>query len=183
MRARTLIPVIFILLIAAFVALNIDEFTRVSVLSLGFTSISIPLGLVMLLLLAAVTVAFLAYTLYMQRSNLIETRQYARELATQRELADKAEASRFTELRNYLEAQAAAEQRREAAADTVLGERFAQQNKLLVSRLDQTDNAVAAHIGQIQDLLERRRDGVSTAPASSAGSAPVSSAGVHTIIR
>jgi biopolymer transport protein ExbB/TolQ len=156
MRIRTIALIVFILLVAAFVALNVDEFTRATVLSLGFTSVSVPLGLVMLLLLAIATVVFLGLTLYMQSSNLIETRQYARQLNVQRELADKAEASRFTELRNFLETQAAAEQRREAAADTVLAERFAQQNKLLLGRLEQTDNALAAHVGQLEDRLERR---------------------------
>ncbi len=155
MRARTIALVVFVLLVAAFVALNVDEFTRVSVLSLGFTSVSVPLGMVMLLLLAVATVVFLGLTIYMQSTNLIETRQYARQLTAQRELADKAEASRFTELRNFLEAQAAAEQRREAAADMVLSERFAQQNKLIMSRLEQTDNALAAYMGQLEDRLER----------------------------
>ncbi len=195
MRARYLVPVVFILLVIAFAALNRDEFSRVSVLSLGFTSISVPLGLVMLALLGVATLVFLGLTLYMQSTNLIETRQYARELATQRELADKAEASRFTELRNFLEAQAAAEQRREAAADTVLGERFAQQNRQLLSRLDQTDNTVAAQIGQLQDMLERRRDAASnvstispvrtaaTEHAPMATPASVSATGAHTIIR
>ena len=151
MRIRTVFLVLFIVLVAALVALNLGEFTRVSSLNLGVATVAVPLGLVMLILLAVVTVAFLGVTLYMQSSNLIETRNYARELATQRELADKAEASRFTELRHYLDAQAAAEQRREAAADSVLAERFAQQNAALSARLDQTDTAVAAALSQLRD--------------------------------
>ncbi|UUZ68254.1 hypothetical protein LP416_29190 [Polaromonas sp. P2-4] len=67
--------------------------SRVSVLSLGFTTVQISLGLVMLLVLVVATLVFLGSTLYMQSANLLETRKYARELNTQRELADKAEAS------------------------------------------------------------------------------------------
>ena len=156
MRTRTIFLVVAILLLAGFVALNMDEFTRTSMLSLGFTTIQVPLGLVMLLLLVIATVVFLATTLYMQSTNLIETRKYARELNTQRELADKAEASRFTELRSYLEVQALAAQHREAAAATVLAERFAQQQQALLARLEQIDNSVAAHVGQLEDQLERR---------------------------
>ena len=37
MRIRTISLVIAILLLAGFVALNVDEFTRTSILSLGFT--------------------------------------------------------------------------------------------------------------------------------------------------
>ena len=44
-------------------------------------------------------------------------------------MADRAEASRFTEWRNYLEVQAIAAQQREAATGTVLAERFAQQQQ------------------------------------------------------
>lgn len=155
MRARTIFLIVCIVLVAAFAALNVDEFTRSSVLSLGFTTVQVPLGMVMLLLLVIATVVFLASTLYMQSANLIETRKYARELNAQRELADKAEASRFTELRNYLEAQSAATLQREAANATVLAERLAQTQAALVQRLEQSDNATAAYMGQLEDRLDR----------------------------
>ena len=156
MRAKSIFLVLFIAVVAAFVALNVEEFTRASVLSLGFTSVQAPLGLVMLALLAAVAVIFLGVMIYLQSSNLLETRNYARELSTQRELADKAEASRFTELRHYLEAQAASQQRREQAAEQVLGERFAAQNRVLMARVEQSDNTLAAYMGQLEDQIERR---------------------------
>jgi uncharacterized integral membrane protein len=140
MRTRTIFLVVAILLLAGFAALNMDEFTRTSMLSLGFTTVQVPLGLVMLALLVIATVIFLATTLYLQSTNLIETRRYARELNTQRELADRAEASRFTELRSYLEVQALAAQHREA----------------LLARLEQSDNSMAAYMGQLEDRLERR---------------------------
>ncbi|WP_421955372.1 hypothetical protein [Polaromonas sp.] len=155
MRARTIFLIVCIVLVAAFAALNVDEFTRTSVLSLGFTTVQVPLGMVMLLLLVIATVVFLASTLYMQSANLIETRKYARELNAQRELADKAEASRFTELRNYLEAQSTATLQREAANATVLAERLAQTQAALVQRLEQSDNATAAYMGQLEDRLDR----------------------------
>ena len=40
---------------------------------------------------------------YIQGTVLVETRRHAKELAAQRELADKAEASRFTDLRAHLD--------------------------------------------------------------------------------
>ena len=156
MRVRTIALVFAIVVIAAFVALNVDEFTRVSALSLGYTTVQASLGLVMLALLVAAAVIFLGAMIYMQSSNLLETRTYARELNTQRELADKAEASRFTELRHYLEVQTAAQQRREQATEQVWSERFAAQNKLLLGRLEQSDNSVAAYMGQLEDRIERR---------------------------
>ena len=155
MRIRTLLLIIGIVLVAAFAALNVDEFTRTSVLSLGFTTVQVPLGLVMLALLVATMLVFLATTIYIQSAHLIETRQYARELSTQRALADKAEVSRFTELRHYIEIQVAASQQREAATATVHNERLAQAQAALLSRLDVSDNTTAAYLGQLEDRLER----------------------------
>ena len=156
MRLRTIFLIIGIVLVAAFAALNVDEFTRSSVLSLGFTTVQVPLGMVMLLLLVIAIVVFLASTLYMQGVNLVETRQYARELNVQRELADKAETSRFTELRSFIEAQSAATLHREAANATVLAERLAQTQAALLYRAEQSDNSTAAHIGQLEDRLDRQ---------------------------
>lgn len=153
MRARTIFLIIGIVLIASFAALNVDEFTRASVLSLGFTTVQVPLGLVMLLLLVAVMLVFLATTLYIQSNNLIETRQYARELSAQRELADKAEASRFTELHRFLEVQARADLERDAATATVLAERLAQAQATLLSRIEVSERTTAAYLAQLEDRL------------------------------
>jgi hypothetical protein len=163
MRTRTIVLIVAIVLMAGFAALNMDEFTRPALLSLGFTTVQAPLGLVMLVLLAAALLLFLATTLYIQSSHLIETRQTARELHAQRELADRAEASRFTELRGYLEAQALAAQNREAAHATVLAERLAQSQQALAEKIDQSGNTLAAYIGELEDRLERR-DGVARTP-------------------
>ena len=156
MRFRTILMILAILLVAGFVALNVDEFTRVSVLSLGFTTIQLPLGLVMLALLIATLLIFMASALYTQSKYALEARTHTRELNTQRELADKAEASRFTELRAYLEEQTLAEQRRESALGTVLADRFAQQQQVLLARMEQTDNTLAAYMGQLEDRLVNR---------------------------
>jgi hypothetical protein len=166
MRFRTIILILAILLVAGFVALNVDEFTRVSVLSLGFTTIQVSLGLVMLLLLIVTLVVFLVSTLYMQSKNVLEARTHTRELNAQRELADKAEASRFTELRAYLEAQTLAAQQRESALGTVLADRFAQQQQVLLARMEQMDNTLAAYMRQLEDRL-MNRSGVMTHDISS----------------
>ena len=163
MRARTIFLIIGIVLVAAFAALNVDEFTRSSVLSLGFTTIQVPLGMVMLLMLVATMLVFLASTLYIQGTNLLENRQHAKELNIQRELADRAEASRFTELHKYLQTQADAALHRDAANATVLAERLAQTQAALMQRLEQSDRTTAAYLGEIEDRMER-----GAVPASSA---------------
>ncbi|MBT9475626.1 hypothetical protein [Polaromonas sp.] len=155
MRIRTILLVLAILIVAAFVALNMEEFTRISTLSLGFATVQVSLGLVMLVTLAAATVIFLASALYMQSTNLLEMRKHTKELNSQRELADKAEASRFTELQNFLTTQAATQQQRQSDVDAALAESFARQQQALMARIEQSDNTLAAYIGQLQDKLER----------------------------
>ena len=155
MRTRTIFLILGLGLLAAFVVLNVDEFTRSSLLNLGFTSIQLPLGLVMLLLLLTCVLLFVATTLYIQSSNLIESRKHTREMTSQRELANKAEASRFTELRIYFEAQAHTALQRDAENARVFNERLLQTQAALLHRLDQSDNATAAYIEELEDRLER----------------------------
>jgi uncharacterized integral membrane protein len=156
MRFRTILLIVAILLLAGFVALNIDVFTQPNPLSLGFTTINVPLGLVMLGLLLATLIIFLGSTIYMQSRHVLEGRTHTRELNAQRELADKAEASRFTELRSYLEAQALTEQHRETALGTVMADRFAQQQQVLLARMEQMDNTLAAYMGELEQRLGQR---------------------------
>ena len=166
MRFRTILLVIGLLLLAAFVAMNVDEFTRISTLNLGFTTLQVSLGLVMLALVVALLLIFLGSTLYMQSRHVLEARTHTRELTAQRELADKAEASRFTELRGYLEAQVLAEQQREVALEAVLVNRFSQQQQVLLTRMEQIDNSIAAHLGQLDDKLTQQRTVSSTSTSS-----------------
>ena len=157
MRTKILLLIIGIVLIAGFGALNVDEFTRTSTLNLGFTNMQLPLGLVMAVLVIAILLIFLVTTLYMHSTNLIETRKYAKQLSAQRELADKAEASRFTELRRYMESQAALATNQGNDTIAAIDRRIMQTEKLLLQRLEQTDNSNAAYWGQHDDALMRKR--------------------------
>ena len=160
MRTKTLLLVVVIVLIATFAVLNVDEFTRVSTLSLGFTTMQLPLCLVMLMLITAILLIFLATTLYMHSTNLMETRKYAKELTAQRELADRAEASRFTELRRYLESQAALAMNQGSDTIAAFDRRMKQTENLLLQRLqrlEQSDNSNAAYWRQQDDALLRNR--------------------------
>ena len=157
MRTKILLLIIGIVLIAGFGALNVEEFTRTSTLNLGFTSMQLPLGLVMTVLVIAILLIFLLTTLYMHSTNLIETRKYAKQLNAQRELADKAEASRFTELRRYMESQAVLATNQGNDTVAAIDRRMMQTEKLLLQRLEQTDNTNAAYWGQHDDALVRKR--------------------------
>ena len=157
MRTKILLLVTGIVLLAVFAQLNVEEITRSSTLNLGFTSMQLPLGLLMLMLVVALALIFLVATIYMHSTQLIETRQYARELSAQRVLADQAETSRFTELRSYLHSQTALATNRETDTVTALARRLVRTERLLLERLEQSDNSNAAYWGQHDDALLRNK--------------------------
>ena len=103
MQLRTLLLVLALALTATFATVNWSAFVAPTTLSLVFTTIEAPLGLIMLAITAVIAVLFLAFIVYLQTSVLLEARRHAKALETQRQLADQAEASRFTELRAFLE--------------------------------------------------------------------------------
>jgi large-conductance mechanosensitive channel len=125
---RALIFFVVLMLVGLFAAINWGVFTALTPISLGFTTVQAPLGLIMLGLIAFLCVLFTVWVIVLQANSLMDARRQTKELQAQRDLADRAEASRFTELR----------------AD-------------LVTRLDQATNATAAHIAQLEDRLERAR--------------------------
>jgi uncharacterized integral membrane protein len=154
MRIKTTLLIIGIAIVAAFTAINIDEFTRVSVLSVGVSTVQLPLGLVLLGLLIVALVGFLISTVFIESANLIQTRKYARDLEVQRNLADKAESSRFIELQRAMKAADLAVAERDAVNLKAFTDSLANTQLALSQRIEQSDNATAAYIGQLQDRLE-----------------------------
>jgi uncharacterized integral membrane protein len=129
MPLRNVLLLVLLAAVAVFAVLNWSVITAPTTLSLGFAEVQAPLGLVLLGLLALVTAVFLMYVVYLQTGVLLETRRHARELEASRQLADQAEASRFTELRAYLE-----------------------------KRLAEVENSLSAQVGELADRVERERD-------------------------
>jgi uncharacterized integral membrane protein len=126
MPLRTVVLLIVFAAVVLFAALNWGAFLAPTTLSLGVAQVQAPLGLIMLGMVAVLGALFLAYVAYLQSSVLLETRRHAKELQAQRELADQAEASRFTELRTYLE-----------------------------TRLTEMENSLGAQIAEMRDRLDR----------------------------
>ncbi|WP_066268382.1 LapA family protein [Hydrogenophaga palleronii] len=155
MKLRTILLVLFILFIAGFVALNFEQILQPTALNFGFTQVQAPMGLVLLGMLALVLVVFLAALVYYQTLHLVEVRRVTREAADQRVLADKAEASRFTELRQYLqgELQATAVREKELADQVQL--KLDQVQAALTQVVEQTGNGLSATVGELEDRLER----------------------------
>ncbi|MEO8627071.1 MAG: LapA family protein [Betaproteobacteria bacterium] len=162
MQIRTVLLLIVLAAIAIFAAVNWSAFVTPTPLSLVVTTVQAPLGLVMLALTALLTVMFLVFVVYLQSSVLFESRRYARELQAQRQLADQAEASRFTELRSFIETELRTHAGGSGDSKADLLARLGQTEDRLRAAIEQSGNTLAAYIGELEDRLER--DGQASTP-------------------
>jgi uncharacterized integral membrane protein len=157
MNLRTLLLLLTVALIALLAALNWNTLATPSTVSLGVTEIQAPLGVLMLALTCLLGIFFVAYVLWLQGSVLMEARRHAKEMQVQRDLADKAEASRFTELRTVLE-DLHARDRQDLLA------RLDGLEAHLVQRAQESDNSTAAYVGQLEQQVRMHQYGGGTEP-------------------
>jgi hypothetical protein len=155
MQIRTLLFVIILGAIAALAALNWETFNMPTDLWLGVATVQAPLGVVMLALTALLSAFFLALLIQLQSHSLLESRRHTKELQLQRERADQAEASRFTELRQYVELEMRAIDKQNLELRGTLLDRIERLDTGVTTAIEQSSNTVAAHIGELEDRLER----------------------------
>lgn len=155
MKLPTLLLLLILAAFLVFASLNWLVFVTPTELSLGFTTVQMPLGMIMLGLLIFVTALFLIFVVYLQTSTMLEIRRHSRELKASRDLADKAEASRFTELRNVLETEMAKQANLVAESRSAVLARVDRLADELRSAIDESGNSLAACIGEIEDRLDQ----------------------------
>lgn len=153
MNFRTIILLLVIAAIAALAALNWNTLSAPAVVSLGVMTVEAPLGLIMLGLTILLAVFFLAYVLSLQGSVLMDTRRHTKEMQVQRELADKAEASRFTELRAFLEGQ------NQRSQSELMG-RLELLETRIAAHARESENSTAAYVGQLEQQMRSRNPDV-----------------------
>jgi hypothetical protein len=171
MRSRLVLLVVAILLVAGFAALNWPEVMRTSPLLFGPIVADAPMGLILLGLLALATLVFVLSAGAIRTRSLMETRHHYKELEAQRLLADKAEASRFTELRQYLEENL----RQIRERDTILTTELQRE---LRSQSEASNRMLAARLNELEHRMDSRFErmgagGRAAAVAPAMGSQPV----------
>lgn len=154
MKLPTVVLLFLLVVVALFTALNWTAFTTPSQLSLIVTTVQAPIGVLMLILTGAIIAAFLAFFVYLQTSTALETRRLAKELKNQRELADRAEASRFTELRSFLAQELASLRALAGDSDARLSARVDAAEQALRTDIEHAGNTLAAYIGELEHRLE-----------------------------
>jgi uncharacterized integral membrane protein len=156
MRIRVLPVLLVVLLAGLFALINWTAFTTPTPLNLGVAVVSGPLGLVMLGFVVVLALMYVGSVVYLQGSALMETRRLSKDLQAQRDLADKAEASRFTELREFMNAEllrvTQANDQLRAAMFTRLDEMERRQRTVM----EQNANSLSAYIGELEDRMEHR---------------------------
>ena len=155
MYLRTVIIVSVLGILVLFALLNWNAFVTPMPLSVGFTTVEAPLGLLLLGITALLTVLFLVYTVYLQSAILLENRRQARELQTQRDVAENAEASRFRQLQAFMETAVREQNNQTLEFKNGVLMRLEELERDLRSTVEQSGNAIAAYIGEIEDRLER----------------------------
>lgn len=143
---------IVLALTAIFAAMNWPAFNASQPLWLGFATITAPLGVLLLSALLVVAVLLLVE----QSAALAESRRYARELDAQRKLAEKAEASRYSELRAQLTEELGRAEQRALDTRAALINRVDALERDLRAALDQTGSSVAAYIADHEERLAHR---------------------------
>lgn len=151
MRIRSLVLIFVLVAVAGFCVLNWNVFLAPSALSLGVASVQAPLGLIMLGLLIFLVAYFLILLVYMQSTALIDTRRHTRELQTNRDLADKAEVSRFTLLREFLDESLKQQTNQDAASLAVVLARLETLDRDLRMKFEEIENSLGAQIAEMDD--------------------------------
>lgn len=155
MRARTIAMMVLLALFTVFTVANWGGITALTPTSLLVTTVQAPLGLLLLGFTALVVVGFLVLIAVQQTHVLVETRRAGRELTAQRALADQAEASRFTELRLYLDEELRRLDSLGGVRQDALIERLELMEAALRIHIEETGNSMAASLGEVDDHVER----------------------------
>jgi uncharacterized integral membrane protein len=147
MRLRNALIVVVAGTVATFLFVNAHVLSTPLVLSFLVGTWQLPVGAVLLGLLAIVALACAAYVGLWQTSMLKDYRRQSKELERERQLAVDAEASRLRDLSVLVEGQV-------PRLEQIMGSGV----KELTSELRSVENSLTAMIAELDDRLHREAD-------------------------
>ncbi|MBG9386927.1 hypothetical protein [Caenimonas aquaedulcis] len=157
MRARLIFIVVVAFLAAAFAGLNWSEFNRAAPLSFGAFVTDASLGMVMLFLLGLTLLVFLLSSAVHESRFVLHSHRHTKALDAQRALAEKAEASRFTDLRAQLETHLRETRQRESIVSAEFEKTLQQNHRELRAQMEQMHRALATRLGELESRLDGRQ--------------------------
>jgi uncharacterized integral membrane protein len=157
MRGRNVFLSAICILMVMFAWSNWSVFTEEKQLSLIFTQVTAPFGVVMLWIMGILVTVYFLYTVGLETAALLEVKKYARELLSTRKLADEAEASRFSELKKWLEGELGnLRSTQPGGLENKLQEviqRVDRAETELREDIERSGNTLAAYIGELEDQI------------------------------
>ena len=147
--------VVVVAALGAVALLNWPALAAIGTVSLGVLQVQASLGLVVLAFTGVLGLLFIVHIVVQQAGAVAQGRLHAKELAAQRELAVRAEASRFSELRTFLETEmrrldSQADERRRG-----LDARIDSTQAALLAKVDEATRSLSAYVGEVDDKLDR----------------------------
>jgi hypothetical protein len=155
MTIRFAFMLVLFCLLGGFVALNWTEFITPSTLSVGFSTVQAPVGLIMLGVLILAVCLFTVVVLYLQAADLLRTHRMHKDMEAQRKLVTQGETSRFMELRNFVDEQFALQRQRDAETLAALKTKSALSTQVDRTWMEELHNGLSAQLGQLEDRLDR----------------------------
>jgi uncharacterized integral membrane protein len=156
MRLINLILLIVLVALVIFSAINWQAITEPVPLSLLFSNTEAPLGLILLTITGLLTLLFLGFVVYMQSSTLVTRRKLNKEVEEQRKLANKAELSRFTELRTFLEMELQQLKTQGADVHKKVEVRLSEVEIAVKGAVEESGASLSAYIGELGDRLNKK---------------------------
>ena len=159
----TLVLTILTAIVVAFAAANWSAFTEPAELNLLATTVSAPLGMVLLAAIIVLLMALAATVAWTYTALLLANRAHTREADRLRKISEDVEASRLAQLRSWLEAELQSHSARGSEASSELMQRLDRLEQALRDSQEQGENSLAAYIGELEDRLDRKvpgRDGL-----------------------
>jgi len=155
MRARTALLLLILAALAVFAALNWTVITTPTQIHLVVARIEAPLGVILLAVTAGVTLLYGVFLAWIETSAMLETRRFARDLQAQRQLAETAEASRYTELKVYLQGETASLRTLAEGKSQDVIARVNRAEDQLRGEIERASNTLTAYFGELEERLNR----------------------------
>jgi uncharacterized membrane protein len=129
--------------------------TAPTALSFIVFSIDGPLGIVLLAMMLGLALLFALYVMSLRTSMFVGGRRHAQELRAQRDLADRAEASRLTELRAHFDSEFEKLRGEIRTMGSQMAMRGDSMQQSLLKSLTETTNTLSAYVAEVDDKLSR----------------------------
>jgi hypothetical protein len=150
MRARLVFIILVALVVGAIAALNWPEVTRTSHLNFGVVGADAPLGAILLGAFLLTLAVFLLSSVVMESRNMVRWNRHHRELEAQRELAERAETSRFTDLRQHIDNTLRDSRQRESLGSREFEKSMLQSHRDLRTHLENMNRSLMARLGELE---------------------------------